>query len=208
MSEKRFINEPIKLEQRDLADGTKAEYIVGKGIVFNTWSQVLTMETREGHRIQFIEKIEPSAVEGVDLSNVVSMVNHKLTLGKRSKGTMDVDISADAVNYSVRIPNTTIGNDAREDVQNGNLEGSSFQFKLAPKGDIWDKSSIPYKRTITKFAAITEMGPVNYPAYLDTTAAMRSLEEFEQEARQEDEGDFEKRLQRLTRKYNYYKTKK
>jgi HK97 family phage prohead protease len=168
------------------------------------------MQYANGQRVQFIEKIEARAIDGLDLSNVVSMVNHKLTLGKRSKGTMDIDITPEAVNYSVRIPNTTIGNDAREDIKNGNLEGSSFQFSLAKGGDIWDKTKNPIERTITKFSSISEIGPVNYPAYPDTTAAMRSLEEVENEDKTKEEEankEFEQRLARLTRKYNYSKLK-
>jgi phage head maturation protease len=211
MSELRYLNEPVQIEERQMEDGTKASYIIGKGIVFDKWSQTMTMQLRDGKTIQFIEKIEPRAVEGVDMTNIVSMVNHKDTIGKRSKGTMDVTVTNEAVNYSVRIPNTTLGSDTRENIANGNLEGSSFQFLLAPKGDIWDKSTTPYQRTITKFAAITEMGPVNYPAYPDTTAAMRSLEESDIEDTQTREAaekeEFEKRLARLQRKYNYFKIK-
>jgi uncharacterized protein len=179
MSEKRYILEPINLETRDLGDGQTAEYITGKGIVFNKWSQVLTAKRSDGKTIQFIELIEPRAIEGVDLSNVVSMVDHKITLGKRAKGTMDVTITADSVNYSVKVPNTTDGNNAKENIRNGNLEGSSFQFSMPAKGDTWDLTSTPYKRTIYQFDKVTEMGPVTYPAYIDTTAAMRSLEESE-----------------------------
>jgi len=201
MSEKRFIEDSVKLEIRNLEDGTTAEYISGKGIVFDSWSKPLTMELRTGQRIQFIEKIEKRAIEGVDLSNVESMVDHKFLLGKRSKGTMDVEITDQSVNYSVRVPNTTVGNDAKENIRNGNLEGSSFQFCLAQGGDSWDKSSQPYKRTITKFSFISEMGPVTRPAYGDTTAALRSLEEFEKEP--EHTTDFKS----LERKYRIHKLK-
>ena len=32
---------------------------------------------------------------------------------------------------------------------------------------------------VTKFSTVREMGPVEYPAYQDTTAAMRSFDEVE-----------------------------
>lgn len=181
MKELRFIEESVQLEERSLADGTKAEYISGKGIVFDSWSKPMVMELRTGERVLFIEKIEKRAIEGVDLTNVESMVDHKFLLGKRSKGTLDVEITDKSVNYSVRVPNTTVGADAKENIRIGNLEGSSFQFGIAQGGDTWDKSSTPYKRTITKFSYVSEMGPVSRPAYGDTTAALRSLEEFEKE---------------------------
>jgi phage head maturation protease len=181
MNEKRFIDETVQVETRNLEDGTTAEYISGRGIVFNSWSKPLTMELKSGQRIQFVERIEKRAIDGVDLSQVESMVDHKILLGKRSKGTMEIDITDQSVNYSVKIPNTTVGNDAKENIRNGNLEGSSFQFGLASGGDSWDKSVTPYQRTISKFSFVSEMGPVSRPAYGDTTAALRSLEDFEKE---------------------------
>lgn len=205
--EKRFIEEPVLIEERQAADGSKSEYITGYGIVFNKWSKPLTMELRSGEKVKFVEQISPEAVKGVDMSNTVSMVNHTLTLGKRSKGTMDIDIDDYGVKYSVKVPNTTIGNDAKEDIRNGNLEGSSFQFAIPRGGDSWDKSQTPYQRTINKFTMVSEMGPVNYPAYPDTTAAMRSLEEINEVETSTEQREFEARLQRLKRKYNYHKIK-
>ncbi len=178
MSEKRFISEPVEIRAIE-KDGVSQDYIYGRGIVFNKWSQVLTAQRKDGSLFNFIEKVEPRAMEGVDLSNVVSMVNHKITLGKRSKGTMDVDIKEDGVYYTTAIPNTTDGQNARENVINGNLEGSSFQFTISRDGDSWDKTKQPFERTITKFSTVREMGPVEYPAYQDTTAAMRSFDEVE-----------------------------
>jgi phage head maturation protease len=143
------------------------------------------MRTANGQIVKFIEKIDSRAIEGVDLSNVVSMVDHTYTIGKRAKGTMDVTITPEAVKYSVLVPNTTIGNDAKENIRNGNLEGSSFQFGIPRGGDSWDKSVTPYQRTINKFSFVSEMGPVTNPAYIDTTAALRSLESIEDEQKHE-----------------------
>ena len=190
MNEERFIDEPLKIEERSLEDGSKAEFISGSGIVFDKWSKTMTMELKTGQRVQFVEKIEKRALDGVDLSNVESMVDHKFLLGKRSKGTMDVSVTDTAVIYSVRVPNTTIGNDAKENIRNGNLEGSSFQFGLARGGDSWNKDVTPYQRTIHKFSFVSEMGPVSRPAYGDTTAALRSLEEFEKGAEPVHEIDY------------------
>jgi phage head maturation protease len=108
------------------------------------------------------------------------------------------------------VPKTTIGQDAMENIKNGNLEGSSFQFSIPANGDYWDKTFTPYQRTITKFNSVTEMGPVTYPAYPDTTAAMRSLEETEKQVEDKEETEkieLEKRIAKLKRKYNYEKTK-
>lgn len=212
MNEKRFITEQVQLETRELGDGKTADYITGYGIVFNKWSSTLMMQRSNGSIVEFVEKIEPRAIEGVNLDNIVSMVDHEITLGKRKFGTMDIAIDDNGVKYSTRIPNTTAGNDARENITIGNLEGSSFQFGLAKDGDVWDLTKTPYQRTITKFSSVVEMGPVTRPAYPDTTAAMRSLDNVEKEQSESNEAEnkaaFEKRLKDLERKYNFAKLKR
>lgn len=211
MNEKRFITEPVKLETREIG-GVSADYITGYGVVFNKWSAPLQMQRSNGSIVEFIEKIEPRAVEGVNMDDIISMVDHKITLGKRKFGTMDIEIDENGVKYSTKIPNTTAGNDARENISNGNLEGSSFQFGLAKGGDVWDLKTSPYQRTIKKFSSIVEMGPVTRPAYPDTTAAMRSLDNVEKESNESKESEekaaFEKRCKDLERKYNFAKLKR
>ena len=67
-----------------------------------------------------------------------------------------------------------------------------------------------FQRTINKFNQVTEMGPVTYPAYPDTTAAMRSLENADKEDEKREEAEkaeFEKRFARLKQKYQYTKIK-
>ena len=182
MNEKRYISEPIVLEQRANSEGVNEDFISGYGIVFNKWSSVLRMKTTKGDIINFIEKINPLALDGLDTSNMVSMVDHTHTLGKRAKGTLDITTDGYGVKYYVKVPNTTVGKDAKENIRNGNLEGSSFQFAIPNGGDSWDKTVTPHERTINKFSSVSEMGPVTYPAYPDTTAAMRSLETTEIEA--------------------------
>jgi phage head maturation protease len=64
-------------------------------------------------------------------------------------------------------------------VQRGDIKGSSFMFKIADGGQRWEEQEDKtYKRYISKFASVRDMGPVDNPAYPDTTAAKRDLDEF------------------------------
>lgn len=180
MNEVRYIKEAINLEQRTNEDGSHYNCITGYGIVFDKPSQILKMRDKMGRVREFEEIISKEAVNNVDFSNLVCMLNHKYTLGKRSRGTMSIEIDDFGVKYSVKLPNTSKGNDTREDIINGNLEGSSFQFVLDKEGDAWDMTRTPIRRCIKKFSEILEMGPVYFPAYPDTTVAMRSLEKSEE----------------------------
>jgi Escherichia/Staphylococcus phage prohead protease len=55
------------------------------------------------------------------------------------------------------------------------MDGSSFSFNVDPDGDEWDYSGDLPIRTVTSVRDLFDVGPVTYPAYLDATAAIRSL---------------------------------
>lgn len=175
-----FFDEPVNIEERALEDGSSETYITGYAAVFNKWSRTLTL--RQGNKnIPFIEKIDSRAFDDVDMNGLISAVNHDVkgkVIGKRSKGTLEVEIDSKGLKYRVKVPNTTLGKDTIEDVRNGNLEGSSFMFLEDSKMEsIWDTTTNPVQRTITRFSKVVELGPVTIPAYPDTSAALRSYEE-------------------------------
>jgi hypothetical protein len=62
-----------------------------------------------------------------------------------------------------------------EEVRLGLLTGQSFGFTI--KSDEWEGLDTDKPiRTITEIDQIFDVGPVTYPAYQDTTVALRSLE--------------------------------
>lgn len=165
--EKRIINNEVEIRE---ADGKN--YITGYGILFNSESQDLG---------GFTEIIEPSALRDADMTDVVGRAEHtnSMLLGRTSSGTMTLEIDERGVKYSIEVPNTTAGKDTLEYIRRGDMKGSSFAFSGVK--DTWEKrENGVHKRTITGIRKIHDIGPVVNPAYLDTTAAMRSLEKFEE----------------------------
>lgn len=168
-NEVRFVTtEPLKIVKRDKHDPDEDEdlgRIEGRAVIFDTFTDLGW----------FKEKINRNAFDGVDLSNVVGTFNHNFdnVLGKTSKSTMRLSIDDRGLNYSIDIPNTTIGRDLAENVNNGNVDGASFMFSI--KEQIWtDREGDIDEREITKIDRLFELGPVTMPAYPDTTAAKRS----------------------------------
>ena len=170
--ETRIMQNP--LEARQAEDGTVN--IEGLGIVFNELSEDLG---------GFQERILPEAMDGVDISDIYSFINHdpNLVMGRTKSGTMEVEIRADGVHYRVRPPKSMT--QYIENIQRGDIDGSSFSFRIAQGGDSWeerDGGQVPL-RTITKFMAVKEMGPVINPAYKQTSSdiALRNLENWKKE---------------------------
>ena len=192
-TERRVLtDQPIEI--RATEDGK--ERIEGYGIVFDRWSHNLG---------GFVERIDRSAVDGINFDGVIASRNHNfdLLLGRVPK-TMDISIDERGVLYSIDPPNTTPGKDTLEMVRRGDIDGSSFMFTV--REDKWEKpenDGDPYKRTITKFDRVFEMGPVVGPAYpqTDATVGKRALGMIrdEEEKRENEKLEQLKREQELVK---------
>ena len=170
--EKRFYE---GLEARMNENG---EGMSGLGIVTN--SRTLLFRTADGRNIY--EEISPEAVANYELNeDIISAFNHNYEkiLGRTSANTLAIVKEADGLRYSIpSLPNTSYGNDLKEQLKRGDVRGSSFVFTIADGGESWSEIEGGMLRTVTAFERIYEVGPVVSPAYGDTTAAKRSLENF------------------------------
>jgi uncharacterized protein len=166
MQVERRLTEGLEIETRE--DGQVK--LNGLGIVFNKWSLNLG---------GFIEMIEPDAVRGIDFTDAVSLFNHRddNILG-RVPDTMTVSVEEAGVRYIVDLPDSPIGQNVRVAVQRKDVKGSSFGFTVDQ--DTWFKREDGvWERRIKQFKRIYDISPVVFPAYPDTTVAMRSLEDVQ-----------------------------
>lgn len=110
------------------------------------------------------------------------LVNHdpNYRLGRVDKGTLRLKTDERGLKYEADIPDTQVGRDTATDLNNGNLDGSSFSFAVV--GQRWEdvKRGDDYMtiRTITD-VDLYDVGPVGFPAYEATTAGIRSAERTE-----------------------------
>lgn len=164
----------VKVEIRANEAGDP-EFIEGYAIVFNQRSQDLG---------GFYEIISPEAVRSADMSDVVALFNHDSNniLGRTGAGTLELTTDERGVKYRIKYDKDD--EDHRRVVRKiakNELRGSSFRFSIEQGGDTWDREENgSYKRTITAFRGIYDVGPVTYPAYMQTTTAQRSLEQHQQ----------------------------
>lgn len=135
----------------------------------------------------FTEMIAPGAFDGVLGDDIRALVNHEDSkiLARTSAGTLRLSTDERGLIYEFDVPDTSYGNDLLESVRRGDINQSSFGFTV--EADHWEQNDNGYKdkkkprRTITKVARLYDVSPVTYPAYPDTSVALRSLKQQQEE---------------------------
>lgn len=131
---------------------------------------------------RFIERIAPGAFDEVIGGDVVALFDHdtRRLLGRTGAGSLRLSIDEMGLRYEVDLdmedPDAVA---VQRKLVTGKVTGSSFMFSIADSGDSWDRSGDIRTRTILKIGQLYDVGPVTFPAYPASTAAMRSLEQFD-----------------------------
>ncbi|MCW7549205.1 MULTISPECIES: HK97 family phage prohead protease [Photorhabdus] len=151
--------------------------IVGYGSVFNSRSEPLW---------GFREIIKPGAFDDVLNDDVRGLFNHdpNFILGRSTSGTLALSVDERGLQYNIQAPDTqTIRDLVLAPMQRGDINQSSFSFRVARDGEEWyeDDEGIII-REINKFSRLFDVSPVTYPAYQEADSGVRSMKAW-QEAR-------------------------
>jgi HK97 family phage prohead protease len=156
------------VELRAAADSKGPGTVVGYAAVFDKFSEDL------GY---FREKLAAGCfADALPVSDVRALANHDPTqlLGRAKARTLRMAEDSFGLKVEIDLPDTTVGRDTAESIRRGDMDGMSFAFTTDI--DEWDWSGEVPIRTVMKVRELYDVGPVTYPAYTDTTAAMRSLD--------------------------------
>lgn len=167
MKNKEIRARQIKLETRSVND---QPMISGYAIVFNESSEDLG---------GFIESIAPSALDGVDLSEVLCLYNHDTSniLARSDSGNLVLNVDDKGLYFEAALADTTLARDVLENVKAGNIKGCSFGFTVEEAEWIWSEQSGDTDiRRINKIKQLYEITLTPIPAYQDTSVSQRSLE--------------------------------
>ena len=153
--------------------------IVGYAAVFDSLSEPILGSFRE--------KIAKGAfakylATGAD---VRGLFHHEPTmiLGRRSAGTLRVKEDDTGLYTEIFPPDTQLGRDIVASIKRGDITGQSFSFLATV--DQWEQRDGEQIRTLIE-ASVFDVGPTAFPAYLDTTVAVRSLEKWKASLKKED----------------------
>lgn len=112
-------------------------------------------------------------------------INHdmNLLLGRTASDTLRLREVPKGLDYEADAPDTSYARDLRALLSRGDINQSSFAFRLAPGGDTWDEDPDTggLIRRIHEFAFLYDVSPVADPAYPQTTSGLRSLEADDQQ---------------------------
>ena len=151
------------------------------------------------------ERIAPGAFDDVLGDDIRVLFNHdpNQILGRTKAGTAEVYITPEGhLGYRYQTPNRSYARDLEDAINSGDVDQSSFAFRIAD--EVWSEEKrngeTRHTRDILKMDTLYDVSPVTYPASPDTSVAKRSFEEVfppEQEEQEQENTEAVKRSARL-----------
>lgn len=172
----------VELRVKDASYGSKAPVLEGYGANFNMLSENLG---------GFREVLMPGCFkECLASSDVRALINHdpNLITGRTASGTLRLVEDEKGLRFENDPPDTSYAKDLQVSMKRGDINQCSFGFKVAEGGDSWAKDSDSlWIRTITKVERLFDVSYVTYPAYTQTSCAVRSMLKRESELEAEEQ---------------------
>lgn len=149
-----------------------AEYMVeGYASTFEPY----VLFTEDG--VDYKEKIEPTAFDETDLSDVVFRVDHEGKVYARSSaGTLEIFTDEHGLGQRTDLSKTQAARELFDEIAAGNYPKMSFAFTVAKDGDSYDKAT--HTRTISKVAKVFDVSPVAFPANPSTSLCVSTRDYF------------------------------
>lgn len=153
--EREYRNMELRIAKRD---GDEPSFFVeGYASTFEPY----VLYTIDG--IDYSERIEPTAFDDADMTDVVFRVDHVGRVYARSSaGTVEVWTDEHGLGQRTDLSRTEKAKEIYADIEAGNYPQMSFAFAVADGGDYYEKET--HTRVITKIAKVFDVSPVSFPA--------------------------------------------
>ena len=150
-------------------EGEENFRVEGYASTFDTY-KLFTIEDTD-----YFERIEPTAFDEADLSDVVFRVDHNGPVYARtSAGTLEVWTDEHGLANRTDLSKTQRAKDLFEDIKAGNYPQMSFAFTVAE--DHYDKAT--HTRIIDRIAKVFDVSPVSFPANPNTELSIATRDYF------------------------------
>lgn len=125
--------------------------------------------------VDYSERIEPTAFDDADLSDVVFRVDHEGPVYARSSaGTLEIGTDMHGLWQKADLSKTQRARDLFEDIEAGNYPKMSFAFTVA--ADHYDAET--HTRVIEKIEKVYDVSPVSFPANPGTELSVSTRDYF------------------------------
>ena len=167
--ETRTLTRPVEVR----AAGDSGRTIAGYAAVFNSTADIGD---------SFREIIAPGAFAGSLGGDVMALIGHdrNRVLGRTTAGTLRLREDDTGLAVEIDLPDTTDGRDLAVLIERGDVSGMSFGFVVTKQS--WDETGPVPTRTI-QAVNLREVTVTAFPAYDDTSIAMRCLADARREDR-------------------------
>lgn len=128
--------------------------------------------------VDYSERIDPTAFDEADLSDVVFRVDHQgAVYARTSAGTVSLDVDQHGLHNVTDLGRTARGRELYEEIAAGNYPQMSFAFTVAEDGDEYDRAT--HTRIIHRVAKVFDISPVSFPANPNTVLSVSTRDYFD-----------------------------
>ena len=134
--------------------------------------------------IDYLEVIDPRALDNCDMSDVVLTRNHNndRLLARTKTGTLQLSVTSEGLEFTAELADTQLGEDTFKLIKRGDIDGCSF-------GGYVEEESYnveTHTRTILKMSSLFDISAVTFPAYESTNVEPAVRAAFGIEAAEEE----------------------
>lgn len=180
----------------DEGDPEKRYIVEGYASTFDTY------ELFEFDGIKYLERIEPTAFEKTDMSDVVFLRNHEGRVYARTKnGTIDLSVDSHGLFTRTDLGLTSGSREMFEDISVGNYSQMSFAFVVDEDEYIYNEAEGTDTRVIKSIRKLYDISAVDFPANpgTDIGVSARKLFDGEIEKRKAERLERERRAKEIER---------
>lgn len=177
-----FKGSEIRLAQ-PVEGSTGSNRVEGYAAKFNSES-LLLFEQRRG---EFYEVIKPGAfTDTLATGDIRALVNHdeNKVIGRTKSKTLQLREDANGLWFSCELPNTSYATDLKESLARGDIDGCSFGFRVEAEDVEYRDDGTPLRSILAVELREVSLG-VTFPAYPETSIALRSIEHWKNEQAEE-----------------------
>lgn len=130
--------------------------------------------------VKFYERIEPTAFDGADMSDVVFLRDHEGQVLARTKNGL-IELSTDAHGLFTRtnLGATEAAREMFEEIDVGNYSQMSFSFIVEPETDVYEEKGDTVTRIITRVRKLYDISAVAFPANPGTDIGVSFRSKFD-----------------------------
>lgn len=161
------------------SEDSKEQKVTGLALRFNEPTVLFSVGG-----IDYLEVIDPRALDNCDMSDVVLTRNHNndRLLARTKNDTLQLSVTSEGLEFTAELADTQLGEDTFKLIKRGDIDGCSF-------GGYVEEESYnveTHTRTILKMSSLFDISAVTFPAYESTNVEPAVRAAFGIEAAEEE----------------------